>query len=199
MIFKLLSGTTAAKEKRADESVSTRLIDGIDREMNYCPNCGDEYRGDIDDCALCGIELISGEQKITLAQRHMENLLQRSMEINPGDALVSIQKGPLKDIKSLQRVLAKQRIPSIIAGDENNCSRGCCGPEMFLQIRENDLESAQAVLAMDFMVTTAVDPQDLKYAELVFDQQAAETTCPACGCRFSPSVGACPECGLCFE
>jgi hypothetical protein len=70
---------------------------------------------------------------------------------------------------------------------------------MFLRIKEKDVDAALAILAKDFIKSTALDSHDLSNAHAVFDQQAAETVCPACGCRFSPTVGACPECGLSFE
>ena len=123
----------------------------------------------------------------------------RSMELLPGDELVSLRKGPLKDMKMLQKVLAAERIPSILAGDEASCGKGCCGPEMYLQVKTADIDVATEVLARDFVKSTALNITDLKHADVVFDEQAKETVCPACGCRFSPTVGACPDCGLCFS
>ena len=73
------------------------------------------------------------------------------------------------------------------------------GPEMYLQIRKEDVDAAWRILAKDFVRTTALDSDDLCHAHAVFDPLAAETVCPACGCTFSPSIGACPECGLSFE
>ena len=188
------------KKKPVDQigQDSVQLVYGIDPEMNYCPDCDIEFRSDIDKCPSCDVSLISGEEKIQLQAAQNESLSTRSMEIIPGDELLSIRKGPLKDIKILQKILASERIPSIIAGDEGSCGKGCCGPEMYLQIRSADSEAAAVVLARDFVKTTAVNIEDLKHAEVVFDERAAETVCPACGCRFSPTVGACPECGLCF-
>jgi len=95
--------------------------------------------------------------------------------------------------------LREERIPAILVGDEDGCGRGCCGPELYLQIKEEDLQPASEVLTREFIESTALDSHDLSNAHAVFDHLAAETVCPACGCRFSPTVGACPECGLCFE
>jgi hypothetical protein len=189
------------KKKETDQVVIqvTGLVDGIDLEMNYCPACGIEYRQDIKSCVSCAVDLISGEEKLGLMRKVASVYSGRSMDIGGDDELVSLRKGPLRDIKVLQKLLAKERIPSVIAGDESSCGKGCCGPEMFLQIKTADTEAATAVLAMDFVATTAVDLKDLEQADVVFDQQAAETACPACGSSFSPSAGACPECGLCFE
>ncbi len=189
------------KSKKNDSggAGSVRLVDGIDLEMNYCPACNEEYRSDISICVSCNVQLINGNEKLRLTQELTQDFHGRSMDISPADELVTIRKGPLAEIKTLQKMLERERIPCIIAGDENSCSKGCCGGEMFLQIKESDLEPTTAVLAKDFVASTALDLKDLEHADVVFDHQSAETACPACGCRFSPTVGACPECGLCFE
>lgn len=175
------------------------LVHGVDREMNYCPSCGDEYRADIINCGACNIPLVSGREKLDMVMASQEALSERSMSISPEDELVSIRKGPLKDMKTLQKVLAVDRIPAILAGDEDGCAKGCCGPELHLQIRKEDMQLATEVLAREFIKSTALDSHDLSNADAVFNHLATETVCPACGCRFSPTVGACPECGLCFE
>ena len=187
-------------EKRADSSVlSLRNEFGIDPEMSYCPSCGDEYRPGIAECAACNVTLLSGMEKLEQARAQHDSFVSHSMDISSADTLVDIRKGPLKDIKYLQRLLGEERIPSIIAGDENSCGKSCCGPEMYLQIKEEDGDRALKVLAKDFVQSTSLESHDISNATAVFDQTAKETVCPACGCRFSPTVGACPECGLCFE
>lgn len=175
-----------------------QLVHGIDPAMNYCPNCEDEFRGDIVKCPTCDVALMTGEEKLECKIAETKSSSLRSMDISSDDELVSIRKGPLKDVKSLQRILATERIPSILAGDEGTCGKGCCGPEMILQIKREDMEAAEGVLARDFVKSTALNIEDLKHADVIFDERAAETVCPACGCKFSPTVGACPECGLCF-
>jgi hypothetical protein len=175
------------------------LVHGIDCEMNYCPSCGDEYRADIRHCATCCIPLISGREKLATTMKKLQAVGARSMDISPQDDLVAIRKGPLKDLKYLQKLLVQEHVPAILTGDERSCGKSCCGPELFLQIRKEDLQTATEVLTREFIRTTALDSHDLSNARAVFDPLAAETVCPACGCRFSPTVGACPECGLCFE
>lgn len=172
---------------------------GIDPEMFYCLSCGAEYRLDIPVCSSCRIPLVSGTEKRAELAREQERYADRSMELTPGVELVSIRKGPLREMKYLLKVLEQGYIPGLISGDEGGCGKGCCGPEMYLQIRRDDVGPALEILAKDFVRSTALDSHDLCNASAVFDPTAAETVCPACGCRFSPSVGACPGCGLCFE
>ncbi|MFT5726467.1 MAG: hypothetical protein ACI8PB_000588 [Desulforhopalus sp.] len=188
-------------KKKSADSVSQsdgQLVHGIDPEMNYCPDCEDEFRGDIVKCPTCDVVLMTGDEKIQRKIAETASSSLRSMDISSDDELVSIRKAPLKDVKALQRILATERIPSILAGDEGSCGKGCCGPEMILQIRREDMDVAEGVLARDFVKSTALNIEDLKHADVIFDELAAETVCPACGCKFSPTVGACPECGLCF-
>lgn len=189
----------SAGAHKSQQSKRTGLVDGIDPEMNYCPSCGVEYRSDITQCHSCSIPLITGEEKIAATAEREEELQHRSLDISPEDKLIALRKGSIKDMKVLQRLLNHERIPAILAGDEASCGKGCCGPELYLQIREEDLQIATEVLAKDYVATTGLDIKDLEHAEAVFDHQAEETLCPACGGRFSPTVGACPECGLCFE
>jgi hypothetical protein len=144
--------------------------------------------------------LVSGRVELERIKAKQAALAGRSMEILLTDELVNIRKGPLKDMKTLQKLLAVERVPSILAGEQGGCcAKGCGGPELILQIKKEDIPIATEVLTRDFIKSTALDSHDLMHATAVFDQQAAETVCPACGCRFSPTVGACPECGLCFE
>jgi hypothetical protein len=175
------------------------LAHGVDIEMNYCPCCDDEYRLDISNCVACNVALISGTEKLARVQAMQQAFGERSMDIWPEDELVNIRKGPLKDMKALQKILASERIPALLAGDEGGCAKGCCGPELYLQIKKHDIEMAAEVLTREFIRSTALDTHDLSNAQAVFNPLDAETACPACGCRFSPTVGACPECGLCFE
>ncbi len=188
-----------AKINCDDGSQEVGQAHGIDPEMFYCLSCGAEYRLDIPVCSSCRIPLVSGTEKLAELAREQERHTGRSMELQPGTELVSIRKGPLREMKYLQKVLEQGFVPGLICGDESGCGKGCCGPEMYLQIRKDDVGPALEILAKEFVRSTALDDHDLCNASAVFDPTAAETVCPACGCKFSPSVGACPGCGLCFE
>jgi hypothetical protein len=194
-------GNFFAKKKKRREAVAdvSFVSHGIYSEMNYCPACGDEYRADQTTCAACDRELISGTQKLALIREKEKQRSGRSMEISVDDELVTLRKGALKDIKQLQYLLAKDRIPAMLAGDEQSCGKGCCGPEMYLQVRKSDAESAMAVLNEDFIKSTALSNHDMTHTDAVYVQGAEANVCPACGCQFSPYVeNNCPECGLCF-
>jgi hypothetical protein len=185
--------------KNAVQSLQEKVRQPFDEQMKYCPSCGDEYRSDIVDCFSCKVSLITGSEKIALEKERQSHLVGRSMDLLPEDEMVEIRKGGLQDIKYLQKILAAEMIPSLVVSEEGNCSKGCCGTEMLLQIRKTDTSFAMEILARDFVKSTSLKSHDLSNAEAVIDLNAAETLCPACGCLFSPTVGACPDCGLCFE
>ena len=172
---------------------------GIDPEMHYCQSCNSEYRLNLSLCPVCRIPLVSGTEKLAKWASEQDRRDRRSMDLQPGTELVSIRKGPLRDMKYLLKVLEQGYIPGILSGEESGCGKGCCGPEMYLQIRKDDVDQALEILAKDFVKSTALGDHDLCNAAAVFDPTATATVCPACGCTFSPSVGACPGCGLCFE
>ena len=187
------------KKSGTDRAPEEGQVHGVDPEMYYCSSCNSEFRLDVSICPTCRIPLVSGTEKLTQLAQEEERRSGRCLEIVPGDELVSIRKGPLRDMKHLLTVLEKGYVPGLISGEEGGCSKGCCAPELYLQIRKDDVGPALEILAKDFVRSTALDSHDLCNATAVFDATAAETLCPACGCRFSPSVGACPDCGLCFE
>lgn len=164
--------------------------------MYYCPSCGIEYRSEITSCVSCNVDLVSGKEWLRRQQERALVDRQRSMLIGPDDTLVPLQQGTLQDMKAVQHLLKKERIPSILSGDEMSC-RGC-RPQLTLEIKEVDFDAARKVLSADFLTSTGVNINDLPAADIVFDIQAEEVVCPACSARFSPTVGACPECGLSF-
>lgn len=190
----------AAKRKRRGAEENELFVShGVYSEMNYCPACGDEYRADQTTCAACEKTLISGSEKIALILEKEQQLSGRSMNLTFDDDLVTLRKGTLKDIKQLQALLAKERIPAMLAGDEQSCGKGCCGPEIYLQVRKSDAEPAMAVLKEDFIKSTALSNHDMTNIEAVYVEGAETNVCPACGCQFSPYMeNSCPGCGLCF-
>jgi hypothetical protein len=120
-MFRKLFGRTRDSEKKQNHD-AIRL--GIDPEMNYCPTCGDEYRADMKRCAGCGDELVSGAEKLEhlLVKEHAFNA--RSMKISGSDQLVTVRTGKLRDLKPLQILLARDRIPALLAGEAGGCGKG---------------------------------------------------------------------------
>ncbi len=195
-MFGKLFGKKVKQRQTAD---NIAVLHGVDPEMNYCPVCGDEYRSASKRCAACDVDLITGGEKLDQVMGKEQVVAGRSMVLSVEDELVTLRKGALNDMKHLKVLLGKERIPSILAGDEKTCSKGCCGSEMYLQVRESDTEAALAVLAQDFIESTSLSGHDLTHVDAVYVHEAESNVCPACGCQFSSDEQMnCPECGLCF-
>lgn len=171
----------------------------IHPDLQYCPQCGDEYRAEIRHCAVCAVALMSGQQRLQQEEERRAVLENRFVDIKEGEELVMVYRGPLADIKALQEVLAAQRIVSLVTGDENSCAKkGCAPPTLNLQVRRPDAAEAMQILDEAYRKSTGLDAPAHGHADAVFDQSQQEATCPACGHCFSTNHSACPDCGLCF-
>ena len=168
----------------------------IDNELMYCPKCQDEYRPEVQMCVSCSTNLISGSEMRRLIAGSTGQKTEM-VAISQNDSLVVLQSGPLRDMKSIQRLLQDNHIPAMLYKDDQ-CSGGCCGPEVQLHIRLQDLSSAREVLQAEYARSTGIQEYETASVDAVFDPQAAEVSCPACGHLFTPSDGTCPDCGLQF-
>ncbi len=168
----------------------------IDPELKYCPGCEDEYRAEIERCAVCGMELLSGQQILEMQKAGKEKNLPQ--EISADDELVDIRKGSMVEIRNIQTLLENEGIASVTTGGDKSCGKGCCGGELFLKIRVADIQDALKFLEKEHIRSTGLEDHDISHMDAVFNTAALETTCPACGCKFEPTTPTCPDCGLCF-
>ncbi|WP_310599310.1 hypothetical protein [Desulfobulbus sp.] len=165
----------------------------IDPEYNYCPQCGDEYRPEVRNCAECGVALVGGEVLLAGQNQRSASLA----EIGPLEPVIAVHKGPVLQVKALQAYLREKGLPSRIV-KENDGACGCRGPEVLLQVRETDQAETMAAMAQEYRENTSLSDHDTRFVGAVYDAGAAEAVCPACGCRFAPDSTECPDCGLCF-
>ncbi len=169
----------------------------IDPELKYCPACRDEYRADIDRCGVCGRELVTGHEMAALATSGNTRRASRKGALTDDDEVVVIQKASLADIRVLQELLEAERIGTKVTGDDQSCGKGCCPSTFYLQVRREDAEDAAATLANEFRRATALDGHSHQI-DGVFNADAGQATCPACGFTFQTFTNTCPDCGLCF-
>jgi len=171
----------------------------IEPDLKYCPQCADEYRAEIQTCAVCGLELLTGVQMQSRLDASQQKKASRSLEILPDDPMTTIRKGPVLQMKQLQSYLLQHHIPSLaIKESPENCNKGCRGGELLLQVRTSDLQEVVTALEQEFRQTTGLADHDTSLAGAVYNVQVEEATCPACGFRFSTRSPTCPDCGLCF-
>lgn len=170
-----------------------------DPEYNYCPKCNDEYRADIKQCAACEIVLIPGAEMADHAVKALDKRRTRKGDLTQDDDIVNIHKGSIADLKTLERELKAERIGYLIAGDEQgNCNKGCCPSSFYLQVRREDAQDALELVNRQFVMATDIQNHDLSLVDSVYNQDASEAVCPACGFTFQTNTDTCPDCGLCF-
>jgi len=170
----------------------------IDPDLKYCPQCNDEYRAEIEKCAACGLALLTGRQRLAMEEERRRRCEGKSVELAATDELVNIRQGSLADMKHLEKVLRAESIAALIAGDENSCGKGCCGSNFYLKVRLTEAQDAMAVLEAEFRRATGLAQHDLSHAGNIFNPQAGEAICPACGFIFPTTTTTCPDCGLCL-
>jgi hypothetical protein len=67
----------------------------LEPDLKYCPRCSDEYRWDMQSCADCGLELLSGEQMMAMQNSRYQGKGAGSLspEIGPDEPVVTVRKG----------------------------------------------------------------------------------------------------------
>ncbi len=170
----------------------------IDDDLKYCPGCNDEYRPEIKNCASCGIPLLTGTAMRAMLAEKNRARSGRNMEIKSDDELVAVRRGPVLAMKELQKVLADHFLPALVVNDKESCGQGCCGTELLLQVRMDDIQEVMKVLEEEHVRSTGLEDHDTRHADAVFNTHAEQATCPACGCTFPTTQPTCPDCGLCF-
>lgn len=169
----------------------------IDPDLKYCPQCDEEYIAEIENCAACEVPLITGLERLATEDARQRRLENRGVELSTDDDLVNIHRGPLTEIKHIENLLAPENINTLVAGDDNSCGAGCC-TVFLLQVRREDAADAMTLMADDFRKRTGLDYHDNTHGDAVFNPEAAQAVCPACGHVFSTSDSTCPDCGLCL-
>ena len=176
----------------------------VEPELKYCPKCDDEYRAEIEKCAACGIDLITGQQKIEMAEALKKKLESRVSELSPDDDLVRIRRGILSEMRHLSNLLNDSRIGTLLVGDMTTCGKDRFGntlstPTTYdLQIKREDAAEALHIVDEEHKRTTVLLEYDKFNVDAVFNPEAREACCPACGHSFPTTETSCPDCGLSF-
>ena len=176
----------------------------VELDLKYCPKCDDEYRAEIENCAACCIKLITGQQKIELEEIRRKKLESRGGDLSPDDDLVKIRRGPLTEMRHLSSLLHNVRIGTLLVGDLKTCGKDRFGnviptPTAYdLQVKSEDANEALQIIGKDYKKNTDLDQYDLSHSDSIYNPQASEARCPACGHIFPTSEENCPDCGLSF-
>jgi rubrerythrin len=104
----------------------------------------------------------------------------------------------MADLKHLKALLEAEQIGAMISKEGGGCASGGCVPKFQLQVRQEEVRDALQVLAEEHHRATALGEHDATHAGAVFNPEAEEAVCPACGFAFATTTTTCPDCGLCF-
>lgn len=170
----------------------------IELDLKYCPECNDEYRAEIERCAVCDVVLITGAQKIEMEEERRRKQQNRTAELSPDDDLVALRRGPLSDMRHLVSLLEAENIGTLLVGDEKSCGQSCCPSVYTLLVKREDGMEAHVLLEEEHKRTTGLVYHEHSDVDSVFNPEAGEACCPACGHRFPPTGTTCPDCGLNF-
>ena len=176
----------------------------VEPDLKYCPKCNDEYRAEIEKCAACGIDLITGRQRIEREEARRKELESRVRDLSPDDDLVRIRRGPLPDMRHLANLLDGERIGTLLVGDLETCGKDRFGntlstPTTYdLMVKREDAVGALNIIEAEHRRTTGLEQYDHSTADAVFNPEAGEACCPACGNCFPTTETTCPDCGLSF-
>jgi hypothetical protein len=170
----------------------------IDPDLKYCPECNDEYRAEIEKCAACGIDLITGLQKIEMEEARQKKLESRTAELSPDDDLVGLRRGPLPEMRHIAALLDVENIGTLLLGDMNTCVKKCCPSVYNLMVKSEDGMEALQIIEEEHKRTTGLAHHENVNGDSIFNPHASEAQCPACGNAFPTTQTTCPDCGLNF-
>jgi len=170
----------------------------IDPELKYCPECEDEYRAEIEKCASCDVDLITGQQKMEMEEARRRKLESRTKELNPDDDLVIVRQGSLPDMQYLADILDKENIGALLMGDKKSCGQSCCPTLYNLCLKREDAMEGLQIIEEEHKKATGLAYHDHSGEDTVFNPHVGEAKCPACGHSFPTTQTTCPECGLSF-
>ena len=174
----------------------------IEPDLKYCPQCNDEYRAEIEQCAACSVALITGREKREMEETRRRQLESRAGTLDPDDDLVAIRRGPLAEMRSIEELLKQHRIASLLVGDKSTCGKDRFGnvlatPTVYdIQVRHEDAVEAMHILEAEHRKATCLDQHDQPGVDAVYNPAVGLASCPACGHTFSTTETACPDCGL---
>ena len=176
----------------------------VEPNLKYCPQCDDEYRAEIEKCAACEIDLITGQQKIEREEALRKKMASRVSDLSPDDDLVNIRRGTLPEMRHLANLLDGQKIGTLLVGDLKTCGKDRFGntlstPTSYdLQVKREDGMEAMHIINEEHERTTSLEEYDHSKVDSIFNPEAGEACCPACGHSFPTTETACPDCGLSF-
>lgn len=103
----------------------------------------------------------------------------------------------LQEAKNHQLALKGKGVELTLKTNGHTCTTGC---KVTVEVwaLEADTEQIKQHFQADYMKHLKGHEPDFAALSAVFDPQADEVICQACGTRFAPTASECPGCGLVY-
>ncbi len=103
----------------------------------------------------------------------------------------------LQDAKNHQLKLKNLGVQIELKTNGKTCTTGC---KVTVEVwgQEEDQAKLQTHFSQDYLKHVKGHEPVMEHMSAVFDPAMDEVVCQACGAKFKPSVGECPDCGLCY-
>ena len=152
----------------------------------YCPECSAEYVEGVAQCAHCGVSLVR-----ELPEGEIFSSPERMAESLRGKEVEAIIVGTYVGLREMQRLLAAERIATVIAGEAQDEIEPGMHARLFLMVEVGQIEATRAFFKRRWEAGLEIEGLMLKSEDAL-----REGACPACGTTVPPDVAECPECGL---
>lgn len=102
-----------------------------------------------------------------------------------------------QEAKNHQYKLKTEGVILELKTNKKTCTTGC---KITVEVwaDEKDERALRTYFQNDFMKHVSGHEINFDHLSAIFDTNASEVTCQACGSKFSPQVNECPECGLVY-
>lgn len=111
---------------------------------------------------------------------------------------VMLGKIAQSDGERLRSQLGEHGIEIALIHNSSTCTSGCA-IQLELWAHPEDVPAIQQVTSANWLQNITEMGYDPNLANAVFNPEAADATCPACGTVFATTAAECSDCGLQFS
>lgn len=103
----------------------------------------------------------------------------------------------LQEAKNHQLSLKSKNVELTLKVNEKTCTTGC---KVTVEVwaKEVDRDVVVNHFQSDYLKHVKGHEPNLEHLSAIFDPNASEVICQACGAKFTPTLQECPDCGLVY-
>lgn len=104
----------------------------------------------------------------------------------------------LQEAKNHQLRLKSEGVELVLKTNGETCTTGC---KVTVEVwgKEEDVSLLQKYFQSDYLKHVKGHEPNFEHLSAVYNSEAVEVICQACGAKFSPKQSECPDCGLCYS